>query len=193
MKFVAIDVETTGLDVFNDHILEIAICTGSTTGEVAHNCILIDFPIPDGYEMNPIAKNMCQRRANMDEVRKKYHVNRVSNPEEFVLVGLVTRFLTFNGYRSDNILVVGQGFGQFDSVFLRRIFPTFLNMFNRRFIDLGTLFFTEFGEMVGLDKIIESKYSWIKEDVDTRLAHCADYDATMTAKIASKYFQLNWG
>lgn len=176
MKYVSIDLETTGLDPKTCHILEIGMVI-EDTGIVSsvydlphfHTYVTRDCPIVGEAYALAMHREILSRIA---ERPPEYTYTPARN-----LVGAMTAFLAVNGLRPP-YNVAGKNFATFDLLFLRAL-PNWDLKFHRRVIDPSILFFDPFVDTVLPDTQLCMK----RAGIDGESKHTAIEDAEIVVNL----------
>lgn len=180
MRFVSVDIETTGLDFDKCQILEVGLAVFESTSQ-KNEAIDSSYKVIkyDGYYWEPGA-------FDLHRLRFDYFLgvgdNRVRVSEVWPwLAGYFERYKTK--------IAVGKNFGSFDFQFIRRL-PGFKNgVIGHRSIDIGTLALsaddTEIPAIAEALRRLNVKY-------DPSQAHIALYDATVTGQAAWNFFNRSY-
>lgn len=164
MRYVSIDIETTGLDRENDQVLEIGAIIEDTNKQLDFNeiprykAIINHDRISGGVYALHLNARILEILANIpnfniDTSRDGSGIKRTTyirehniiKPEDFALS--FHTFLTSNGYKENDkkqvkIIVAGKNFASFDKPFLNRL----LELYRVPFIDFGNeVPFIDFG------------------------------------------------
>lgn len=152
MKYVSIDLETTGLDVDHCDIIEFGAVLEDT--ELASSLFLSQLPTFHRYILPPTGVGFYRGEPSAlsmhAEIFKRIGIAGGESGDGYEIIGgeyLGTSFLDwlhYHGvikYRHDPITVAGKNFPSFDLQFLRRL-PDFTPpvRFNHRYLDPAMLF-----------------------------------------------------
>lgn len=140
MKYVSIDIETTGLDPINNDILEIGAIVEDTLNKLPREqCpqfhVYIDKPIYRG-DAFAIAMN-ADIFKKIVQLRKDKDTTLLVTPDK--VADLFKMFVTANGI--DKVIPAGKNFPSFDKRFLEEGIPNWRNVrFHHRTLDPTMLF-----------------------------------------------------
>lgn len=179
MKYISIDLETTGLDANRHQILEFGAVIEDTDTPIAlgdlpsfHAYLLWDEVIGD-----PFALAMNYKILSIISDNKQWKDHNIITPDN--LGPLFKKFIdeNFSGFTTSydkKVTVAGKNFGNFDNQFLKNL-PNFFEhvSFEHRFLDPGSIFFdpTQDKKLPGLDTCLE------RVGVRKSVAHTAVEDA----------------
>lgn len=140
MKYVSIDIETTGLDHQENQTLEI----GAVIDDFDNPLPLADLPRFQTYVRHKkIVGEPYALAMNADILRiiatNDVKAHRIMNPDEITLV--MKQWLSNNGL-TKNITCAGKNFSSFDKLFLSQLpgFTEYIPLHHRAF-DLGSMYF----------------------------------------------------
>ena len=178
LKYVSIDIETTGLDPETCQILEFGAIIEDWKSPVANlprfrRVLKYDEIVgePYGLSMNAeLLKFIGSTPVGGDIL---CHPNDLE--ESFTL------WLLGNGFSLKNVQAAGKNFGTFDLQFLRRLFRTVT--FNHRVIDPGLLYWRD--EDAGLPS---TKVCMERAEIEGKVAHTAVEDAEAVIKMIRYYW-----
>lgn len=173
MRYVSIDLETTGLNEDTCQIVEFAaVLADSSTPDLPvkdlptfHRYIVL----PE-YKGEPYALSMHPHIFRA--IAKKDPEFEYASPEELYLQ--FRTWLTTNGMPTTKIVAAGKNFGAFDLQFIKRNMPrAFMATFGHRFLDPAMLFFNPFE-----DKKLPDLATCLKRaGLDNHVSHNALEDA----------------
>ena len=130
-RMVWIDIETTGLDVDRDAVLEVGcVITDGALEAVGHRSFVIKTNPHALEQMHPVAKEMHEANGLLDAIRKGEGIDMVT--AESHLMQFIDRY-TFSEHRP----LCGSSV-QFDRNFLDVYMPGLMSMFHYRNIDVST-------------------------------------------------------
>jgi oligoribonuclease len=158
MRYLSIDIETTGVDSENDQILSIGIILEDTSKKLSfdeipklHIAILRDRISGSPYAINMNADlietiNSYQTAVDQDEKNDMVNFTGMQFMKEDEVAEAIFQFLYLNGISSERtkpvvITVAGKNFGTFDKLFLERL-PNWKKLIRiqQRVIDPAVLF-----------------------------------------------------
>ncbi len=171
MKYLSIDIETTGLDPEKCNILEIACIIEDTEKKLPREeCPQFNFYIHnDYYSFEPDALEMNFKLIERINTVRRTYGDVLTRIDE--LEGILSNFLDVYGI--ENITLAGANLEGFDMKFLSKHLPNLLKRFNRRAIEPAH-FFVDWEKDEKLPTLQEcKKRAGIKGDV----AHNALDDA----------------
>lgn len=155
MRYVSIDLETTGLDPNTCQILEI----GAVIDDLANLKPLDELPsfhayvVPQSYEgQEPLFVGQAFALQMNAAILKKIALRKENKEDNFVLEEeLASTFKTFlrkNGYaKPDKVVAAGKNYGTFDKLFLEQLPEWGEVRFHHRIIDPAMLFIRK-GDLV---------------------------------------------
>lgn len=185
MKLLSIDIETTGLDHEHCQILEIgavlfdpAPIPGKSDPWKFFECLVKH----DRYVCEPFAAQLnCEIFKELSGV-KKTHIPIYSKGMASAKFSLWLQSLGVNN-DGNTVTVVGKNYSSFDSRFLEKLPNWSFMPFERRVLDLGSLFFQP-----GDQKIKDLKGCLEKVGVSVEIGHRALQDAQDVATAITRYF-----
>ena len=176
MRFVSIDIETTGLDPQKDQLLSIAIVVGQGPDDSADAGI--DFVIKhERIEGNPYALTMNHK-----------NLKRIANGECMSWANALYQIKTFLSKFGNEFIVIGKNFGAFDLQFIKQQ-PEgnefVKQFFGHRYLDPGSLYF---------DPKIDSKIPNLqtcmeRAGLEASVAHESLSDAQDTLEVVRRYYE----
>jgi len=144
MKYLSIDIETTGLDPERHQILEFAAIFEDSEKQLSfeelpkfHAYFSYNELIGEPYalQLNQDILRIISGLLELPEEAKIYHrIMDEFNPFEDHFFIWITEL-----FGEENATVAGNNFGQFDYQFLRRNFPSLVDCFYHRFLDPGSM------------------------------------------------------
>lgn len=199
MKYVSIDIETTGLDRINDQVLEVGAIIEDTEKQLSfdeipkfsailkHNRITGS---PYALNLNSRIIEILSNIPNKDDDSYLDYIknNHIINPHDLGLA--LYTFLSSNGFEDNSrnrieIITAGKNFQSFDKPFLQNIpnFNSFIT-FNRRVIDPTTLYidFKNDNNLPSLNKCLE------RANINTSVQHSGVSDAWDVIQILRKKY-----
>ena len=205
MKYVSIDIETTGLDRENDLVLEIGAVIEDTDKQLdfdeipKYKAIINNGRISGSpYALNlnariieiltkiPSDKNPKELQIRLDYVIK----HNILTPQNFALS--FHTYLESKGYKKNNndiikILVAGKNFASFDKPFLEKLLNYYgipLISFGHRCIDPANLYidFEHDMEIPSLNTCLE------RAEIDDKVTHNALLDAWDVVRVLRKKY-----
>jgi oligoribonuclease len=210
MRYVSIDIETTGLDRQNDQVLEIGAVIEDTDKQLDFNEIprykaIINHDRLSGnvyaFNLNArileilanIPKFAIGNDANEFGIKKTTYIreHNIIKPEDFALS--FQTFLTSNGYKENEsngevkVIVAGKNFASFDQPFIERLLNLYripLINFGHRYID-PVNFFIDFEtdkDIPSLNKCLEIA------GIDDEVTHNALLDAWDVVRVMRKIY-----
>lgn len=187
MKFVSIDIETTGLDPERDEILAVGLvaCSTSSTLPVVQQPHLEVRVLHDRIEGDIVALGM-----NADLIRDIANQTPIPHTpyvQKDRVAEVVWDFIQTNTDIGAVVNLCGKNIGTFDLKFLSKLPGWGKVKHHRRFLDVGPMFATEADEVVpGLRECLERVNDDFKADhgVYGMTPHRALEDAMMTAVVA---------
>lgn len=197
MRYISIDIETTGLDKENDQILEIGAVIEDTKNllpieELPKYKAIINHSrlsgSPFALHMNSRIIETLKNIPKSGEERKDYMIKHNIMTLESLPLSFYS-FLLQNGYNDNesgiHIIPAGKNFSSFDRQFLEKIpnFTSYIN-FSHRTIDPANLFID-----FNIDEEIPSLNECLKRaGVDKEVSHNALDDALDVVRVLrSKY------
>lgn len=196
LKYISIDVETTGLDPDNNQLVEVAaiidnlnIPTKVSIGELpSYHCYIKH----DMYCGNPYALSLHTEKF------KNIHnnVGNILTPEEFVY-SFYNWIVTNNGYyeitNDDIVKIVGAGknIASFDSLFLKNSHIEFNKhiKFAHRFIDVGNMYLRHTDQ---LPPDLDTCAIRAGLDEKNRVNHIAMNEVKMVIKLIRNYLNIKY-
>lgn len=180
MKIISIDLETTGLDPFNNQIIEVGLVLFDTiTNERKTASWLIQH---EHYTGDAFA--LAMNKDIFDELKE------ASKSKEFIvsykyLSEYIDLFLKTNNV-SLPITVCGKNFSSFDLQFLKQIEGFDQNWFHRRVLDIGSLYFNPLIDD-SLPSLTECKK---RAGLPSKVLHRALDDANDIIDLIIEYYDL---
>jgi oligoribonuclease len=183
MKFVSIDIETTGLDPNTSQILEI----GAVVEDTENQLPLEELPVFHAYLIHKqIWGDAFALSMNYTILRKIANWasdtsgTKYADPDQ--VGGWMHAWLEKNGIDPYRVTAAGKNFGSFDLQFIKML-PSFSNFvkFNHRSIDPAILYWRK-----GDEKLPDSKTCYERAGIDKEVAHTAVADALGVVELIRK-------
>jgi len=200
MRFVSIDLETTGLDPLTDQILQVGLCVGDTQTHTLLGSIHWNVLPPKGRVHGDVFA-MSMNAGILKEIKEGVNCVPMEKIPETIAKWLVGQF----GFSHDKdkrvkipgtgvdviplspVTVAGKNFGSFDLQFIKATWPAFgeLIPIRHRILDVGSLWL-EADDLAVPDLKTCLKRAGIMKEV----AHNAQEDAEDVARCVLKYLDL---
>lgn len=191
MRYVSIDIETTGLDPVRDQILQIGAVVGNTdamgmqAGDGRRETFL-KYVAHDRIVGHP--KALAMNAAIVDVIAKGGGTESVDVADQFAawLVGLGFPTKVLGGLRLEPITVAGKSVAGFDVPFLRAQMPKLCELVPMRYrvLDVGTLYLR--GDDLVIPDLAECKR---RAGVEGPVVHDGLADALDVVLCVEAYFQ----
>ncbi len=188
MKGIAIDIETSGLDVRRHNILQI----GLVYFDLINRDEDADLPIrkelelwphiSDGILWDPDTYKFHQANAGVDYFMR----DDVERSSGHVIGAKIRNFISEFYAHDEKPIVLGKNFGKFDWQFLMRITNTGIDgLFHHSFLDIGNLAF-----IPGVDKKIPNMKEVLERyEVTQHSGHTALSDCNAMVDVLQKIYQ----
>jgi len=172
MKYLSIDIETTGLDPERHQILQI--------GAVYDD---LENPKPES-QLDTFTGIVKWNEYVGQPVALKMNAELLGHPDGVWIADLGHHFRKWMvGLDSGKVTVAGKNFATFDLPFIQRAFPGVSYWFHRRILDVGTMY-----AVIGDKELPNLSECCLRAGLEEEVTHDALEDALMVVRLVRHYF-----
>lgn len=176
MRYVSIDLETTGLDEETCQIIEI----GAVIDDTSHETPIESLPTFHCYVYHPLYQGEPYALAMHSETFKKLHYRDMGWRYESVdIVAGIFQSWLIKHFEDKKITIAGKNFMGFDMQFLKKLPEWDMSLFNHRYIEPAMLFWNPKTD----EKLPNLKTCMERAGIEGEVTHTALEDAFQVIKL----------